>query len=156
MAQIISTIGTNSDTCNIMLLQESRLDIQSVCTQEKCRLASSILKPDYASKKHLPFLDLVDIGLLSILTSGQLKSKIENIHFSDKEQTFLLESRRRWKNRMSAIKSRKRHDIDIMQLTKEQADLRKKRNDLLREKQILTKEIESYSALMCKLATPSF
>ena len=67
MTQKIATfsMGVASDIC---MLKESKLKIQSVCTDEKCQLASAMLKQGYQSKKHLPFLDLVDHNLLIMLT----------------------------------------------------------------------------------------
>ena len=134
-------MGSTSD---IRMLQESNLNIRSVCTDEKCQLASAMLKRDYRSKKHLPFLDLVDHDLLIELSIPELKGKIENSLFTQEEQSFLLEARRRYKNRLSANKSRKQHDVEIDSLEKELGRMRDFRHSLEREQQELKNEIQFY------------
>ena len=148
MTQKIATFA--SDIC---MLKESKLKIQSVCTDEKCQLASAMLKQGYQSKKHLPFLDLVDHNLLIMLTIPELKRKIENSLFTQEEQSFLLEARRKYKNRRSAIKSLMQHDVEIGCLQEKLSDLEEIRHSLNREKQALMHEIQFYSVKLC---TPTF
>ena len=148
MAKRISKIYIHTDTTKMSLLQESKLRIVSSCTDKKCELASSILKPGYESKRHLPFLDLVDLGPLSMLTISEIKTMIENCNFTKEEQSFLLEARRRFRNRGSANKSRYVHNIEINQLTNEIYHLDNKRMELFREKQELEQEIAFYSTAL--------
>ena len=152
MAQKITTfsMGNTSDIC---MLKESKLKIKSECTDEKCQLAFAMLKPGYQYKKHLPFLDLVDHNLLMILSIPELKGKIENSLFTQEEQSFLLEARRKYKNRKSANKSRMQHDVEIDRLEKELYHLEEIRDSQKREKQALRNEIQFYSV---RLSMPTF
>ena len=143
-----------TDTSKISLLQESKLKIESTCTDKKCELAYSILKPGYSSKKQLPFLDLVDLGPLSMLTISEIKEMIENCHFTKEEQSFMLEARRRYRNRDSADKSRYSHTVQINQLTNEINYLDQVRTKLFREKQELEREIAFYSTALMPYYSP--
>ena len=155
MAKRISKINIDTDTTEISLLLESKLGIESVCTDKKCELASSILKPGHQYKRHLPFLDLVDLGPLTKLTIFEIKNMIENSHFTEKEQCFLLEARRRYRNRHSADKSRHVHTSEILQFYNDIKSLDQIRTALLREKRELKREIAFYSTAIISYYTPA-
>ena len=129
----------------INLLEESGLSIQSTSTKAKCQRAASLLKVGYQSKMQLPFLDLVDLRKLVNISIPKINSMVTTDYFSTIEIDFLLESRRRFKNRISAEISRNRINKDIEILAKELSELEKTKHKLSEERIKLVQEIHYYS-----------